>query len=98
MPGLAIFLAVISSDCCKWGCFKKWDLKVSLIWISILFAVTGAIYSGLQTNDSDACVSFRAAGILGTIFTTIGVILAAVTSSDRLSNQNKGGKKEVAQE
>lgn len=70
MPILAIILLLPSL--CQW--------KVGLILNSILFSVIGAVLTGLQTNDSDACVSFRAAGVIGTIFTALGIMFAAVTS------------------
>jgi hypothetical protein len=46
----------------------------------IQFNFIFGVLTGLQTNGSDACVSFRAAGVIGTIFTAMGIILAALTS------------------
>jgi hypothetical protein len=45
-----------------------------------VFSVIRAILTALATNDSDACVDLRAASIVGTVLTGIGIILAAAAS------------------
>jgi NADH:ubiquinone oxidoreductase subunit 5 (subunit L)/multisubunit Na+/H+ antiporter MnhA subunit len=50
------------------------------IFVSLVFAIVGAVLTGLASNDSKACVSFQTAGTLGTILTGIGIILAAAAS------------------
>ena len=55
-------------------------LKYRLICDFVLFAVIEVVSTGMQTNASSACVSFRAARVIGTIFAMLGVIVAAVTS------------------
>lgn len=47
---------------------------------SLLFAIVGAILNGLAISDSDACIDLRITSIFGTIYTGVGVILAALAS------------------
>jgi hypothetical protein len=70
-------IVVLSSNCNR----DNWNRsKPALILTSLLFAIVGAILTGLGVNDDDECVSFRTAGIVGTIYTGIGIILVAITS------------------
>lgn len=56
-------------------CGKSW-----VILSTCFFAIAGAILSGVAANDPDACIDLRLTSIFGTIYTGIGIILAAVAS------------------
>jgi hypothetical protein len=50
------------------------------IFFPALFAICGAVLTGLGTNDSDAFVDVRSASIIGTVYTGFGIVLAAIAS------------------
>lgn len=54
--------------------------KTAFITTAVLFALTGAILSGVGASDSDACINLKITSICGTIYTGIGILLAAVAS------------------
>ena len=55
--------------------WKRWIAAFAL-----LFAVCGAVLTGLGTNDPDASVDLQIAGITGTVYTGFAIILAAIAS------------------
>jgi len=54
--------------------------KTAFITTAVLFAITGAVLSGVGASDSDACINLKATSIFGTIYTGIGILLAALAS------------------
>lgn len=51
--------------------------KGIIVVASVLFAICGSV---LGTNDLDACVNLHVAGVIGTVYTGIGIVLAALAS------------------
>lgn len=44
---------------------------------TVILGVPGGYLTSVSTTDSDACINFRTAGILGVIYTFLGIIAAA---------------------
>lgn len=57
------------------------------ILCAMLFSAVGAVLTGIGTNDPTACVNTQKAGIVGTVYTGMGIILAAFASYD-FANQS----------
>lgn len=54
--------------------------KTAFITSAVLFAITGAVLSGVGASDPDSCINLKITSIFGTIYTGIGILLAALAS------------------
>lgn len=54
--------------------------KTAFITTAVLFAIAGAVLSGVGASDLDACINLKITSIFGTIYTGIGILLAALAS------------------
>jgi len=75
---IVVGLLCISCKCTWphfWKCWK-WVWVIS----SAVFAICGSVLTGLAANDPGACVKFTQAGITGTVYTGVGIVMAALGS------------------
>lgn len=78
-------------DCFRFG--ARFSSKAALMTASVLYAVIGAILSGLGSNDPKACIDLRITSIFGTILTGIDIILSAWASLTNPDETALGKKK-----
>lgn len=60
---------------------------------TFILGIPGAYLSALSTIDSDACIKFNVGGIIGYIYTVLGIILAATAGEpghSRFTTNNDG--------
>jgi hypothetical protein len=63
-----------------WACVPRDYLwHIMCIGQTVIFGASGAYLTALPTIDSDACVNYDSAGIIGVIYTFFGIIFAAIS-------------------
>ena len=63
-----------------WACVPRdYAWHIMCIGQTVISGASGAYLTALPTIDSDACVSYDSAGIIGVVYTLFGIIFAAIS-------------------